>query len=379
VGQPDDDYTDPTLNARRQKSSSSTISQAVSAKLEDGNVRAAIRLLMSEDSPAAPSPQSLKEIREKHPPSSSGLTDLPTPRSQQCVCADEAEVRQAVLSFPAGSAGGPDGLRPQHIRDLLMCREGGPEFLSALTAFVNVVLAGRCPLNAAPVFFGGRLLALNKKSGGIRPIAIGFTLRRLTSKCANSSGTNLLRSYFYPYQLGVGTPGGCEAAIHSARRYLEALPPDHVLVKLDFSNAFNSIHRREMLLSVYNRIPDLYAFCRSAYGQPSCLFFGPHIVLSEEGAQQGDPMGPLLFCNTIHPLLSSLHASLNLGYLDDVTLGGSVKTVASDVAEVIRAGAELGLSLNVSKCELIANKDFQVDDILLQSFHRTEFEEMQPC
>ena len=300
---------------------------------------------------------------------------MPTPRSQQCVCADEDEVRQAVLSFPAGSAGGPDGLRPQHIRDLLMCREGGPEFLSALTAFVNVVLAGRCPLNAVPVFFGGRLLALNKKSGGIRPIAIGFTLRRLTSKCANSSGTNLLRSYFYPYQLGVGTPGGCEAAIHSARRYLEALPPDHVLVKLDFSNAFNSIHRREMLLSVYNRIPDLYAFCRSAYGQPSCLFFGPHIVLSEEGAQQGDPMGPLLFCNTIHPLLSSLHASLNLGYLDDVTLGGSVKTVASDVAEVIRAGAELGLSLNVSKCELIANKDFQVDDILLQSFHRTEFED----
>ena len=31
----------------------------------------------------------------------------------------------------------------------------------------------------APIFFGGRLLALNKKSGGIRPIAIGFTLRRL--------------------------------------------------------------------------------------------------------------------------------------------------------------------------------------------------------
>ena len=58
---------------------------------------------------------------------------------------DECEVRKAVLTFPAGSAGGPDGLRPQHIRDLLMCREAGPEFLSALTAFVNLVLAGGCP------------------------------------------------------------------------------------------------------------------------------------------------------------------------------------------------------------------------------------------
>jgi len=59
-------------------------------------------------------------LREKHPPSSSVLTDLPTPQSQQFVCVDESEVRQAVLSFPAGSAGGPDGLRPQHIGDLLL-------------------------------------------------------------------------------------------------------------------------------------------------------------------------------------------------------------------------------------------------------------------
>jgi len=73
------------------------------------------------------------------------------------------------------------------------------------------------------------------------------------------------------------------------------------MVILDFSNAFNSIHRREMLLSVYNRVPEIYAYCRSAYSQSSCLYFGPYIVLSEEGAQQGDPIGPLLFCNTIRP------------------------------------------------------------------------------
>ena len=55
--------------------------------------------------------------------------------------------------------------RSQHIRDLLMNREARPEFLSALTAFVNLVLSGRCPSDVAPVFFGGRLLALSKKSG----------------------------------------------------------------------------------------------------------------------------------------------------------------------------------------------------------------------
>ena len=106
---------------------------------------------------------------------------------------------------------------------------------------------------------------------GIRPIAIAFTLRRLASKCANSFDVKSL-SYFYHHQLGVGTPGSCEAAVHSARRYAEALPKNHVLVKLDFTNAFNSIHRDEMLLSIHSRLPELYAYCHSAYRQPS--FFG---------------------------------------------------------------------------------------------------------
>ena len=46
-------------------------------------------------------------------------------------------------------------------------------------------------------------------------------------------------------------------------------------------------------------------------------FFGLYTVSSQEGAQQGVPIGvgPLVFCNTIHPMLSSLQAKLNLGYL----------------------------------------------------------------
>lgn len=174
------------------------LSQAISAKLEEGNVRAAVRLLMSDDSPVEPSSDALAKLQEKHPRATVKVEDLPPSSQVQSLSVDESDVRRAVLSFPAGSAGGPDGLRPQHIRDLLLCREAGSDFLTALTAFVNMVLAGRCPSDVAPVFFGGRLLALNKKSGGIRPIAIGFTLRRVVSKCANFFGTNQLKSYFHP-------------------------------------------------------------------------------------------------------------------------------------------------------------------------------------
>jgi len=126
------------------------------------------------------------------------------------------------LSFPAGSSGGPDGIRPQHLKDLLLWRESGSDLLTALTAFVNMTLAGKCPADAAAISFGGRLIALNKKAGGICPIAVGFTLRCLVSKCANTYAATYLATYFKPILLlGVGIPEGCEAAVHSARRFLD--------------------------------------------------------------------------------------------------------------------------------------------------------------
>ena len=35
-------------------------------------------------------------------------------------------------------------------------------------------------------FIEGKLIALNKMAGGIRPVVIGYTLRRLATKCATS-------------------------------------------------------------------------------------------------------------------------------------------------------------------------------------------------
>jgi len=45
--------------------------------------------------------------------------------------------------------------------------------------------------------------------------------------------------------------------------------------------------------------------------------------------------------------------------------------VARDVSKVVEIGGELGLSLNVSKCELISNDGFTVTGSLLQSFPKT--------
>ena len=60
---------------------------------------------------------------------------------------------------------------------MVKCVVSGPELLTATTALVNSLLSGSCHSMAAELLFGGRLIALSKKSGGIRPIAVGFVLR----------------------------------------------------------------------------------------------------------------------------------------------------------------------------------------------------------
>ena len=69
------------------------------------------------------------------------------------------------------SAGGPDHLRPHHPKDLIqMARD---EDSARLHHFVPYC---RVPDAVPPLFFGASFDALEKKSGGARPIADGCTL-----------------------------------------------------------------------------------------------------------------------------------------------------------------------------------------------------------
>ena len=114
-----------------------------------------------------------------------------------------------------------------------------------------------------PFFFGASLTALNKPSGGIRPIAVGCTLRRLVAKIACSLVRDDMTEFLTPRQLGFGVPNGAEAAVHAARCFLSTMSSDQALVKLDFANAFNSVFRDRMLEVVHTlalEIP-LCIFC----------------------------------------------------------------------------------------------------------------------
>ena len=343
-----------------------TLAARVSSKLEDGDFRGAVRLASSRETFCVPDETSLDALRKKHPPSHPD-TSLPhsCPPVSPGLVISSTSVLKAVCSFPSGSAGGQDGLLPQHLKDLL-CPSlglGSSNLLTSLTNFTNMVIAGGVPVPARPYFFGAKLIGLNKDDGGIRPIAVGCTLRRLVAKCVCAEVKEEMGSFLYPRQLGFGVPLGAESAVHAARSYVYGLDESNFLVKLDFQNAFNSIRRDLMLANTLEKAPAIYPLAFSAYCQPSLLFFDKFTISSCEGVQQGDPLGPLLFCIALHDLICSLKSELVAFYLDDGSIGGSLDDVSADLHYLESNAHHLGLTLNQSKSGFICS-----DNLLREEF-----------
>ena len=135
------------------------------------------------------------------------------------------------------------------------------------------MLHGNVSNEVKPFFFGATLVALLKRSSGVQPIALEYTLHRLIAMAASRMARNEMAHLLSPRWLGYGVRGGAEAAVNAARRFLAKMAA-HAFVKLDFQNAFNSIHRNKMLEATHDLAPDIYPFLHFSYTPPHNIFVG---------------------------------------------------------------------------------------------------------
>ena len=228
--------------------------------------------MSSAESLCIPGESSLIQLNKKHPPAHPGSTYFSCcSAAARHLSGQSHRSQKTVMSFLAGSAGGPDGLLPQHLKDLVSptLREVG----ASLASFVSLLISGNVPHTITPFFFGARLPGLNKPDGGVRAIAVGCTLHRLAAKCLGNSVFEEMGSLLFPLLLGYGTRLGAEGAVHAARAYLTQLHPGNLMFKLDFQNSFNSIRRNVILKEVLVKAPKVYPLAYSAYRFPSFLYF----------------------------------------------------------------------------------------------------------
>jgi len=93
------------------------LSARVSAKIEDGDVKGAARLAASNDLIATYCQERVDALIDKHPRAvPPQYTANETVEPLRLLAPD---IAVAIMTFPEGSAGGLDGLGPQHLKDMV--------------------------------------------------------------------------------------------------------------------------------------------------------------------------------------------------------------------------------------------------------------------
>ncbi|ORY26748.1 hypothetical protein BCR33DRAFT_725977 [Rhizoclosmatium globosum] len=179
----------------------------------------------------------------------------------------------------------------------------GPRLLDALTTV--------SPPSIAPYIASAGLTPLKKPDNDVRPIAVGMILRRLVSKLGMARYLQSIHQY------GVAISGGVEAVLH----------------------AFNRIvaERAELLESMFAQVREMCPVLLNW----SWLFVGDKSFGSCTGVQQGDPLGPLLFCLVLAVLQKSVYNQCQVMHTDTLQM-----VAAFDV--ITREGPSLGLHANLS-------------------------------
>ena len=89
-----------------------SLTASVEVKIEDGNIKAALRLLSSEDKQAEDNDTTISALKARHPQAASDRKFSPSPQEYTVLRVSENAVKSVIRSFPAGSSGGPDGVCP---------------------------------------------------------------------------------------------------------------------------------------------------------------------------------------------------------------------------------------------------------------------------
>ncbi|ESO09474.1 hypothetical protein HELRODRAFT_168460 [Helobdella robusta] len=135
---------EPIVKGQDERVRKPKLSALVKCKIEQGNVRNAMRILASTDTMAPDSTDTINSLKDKHPPAP--LDRKPSPNKESTsVTVNPQQIMLCLRQFPKGTSGGRDGLTPQHLRDLTHDKIETSELISAMTGFINLLLSGVCP------------------------------------------------------------------------------------------------------------------------------------------------------------------------------------------------------------------------------------------
>jgi hypothetical protein len=263
-----------------------------------------------------------------------------------------------IRSFNSSSAAGPFGFKPNHMLNILNSVTGAylQILYDAIRFFINNIINDKMSTAIGPFFASAKLIPLEKRNNGIRPICVGTFWRRFTCKMVMHTYNTEIPQFFNPNQIGVKTPNGSDSVIHCFNRILSEIGNDnsYAALSVDFKNAFNRVNRQTILNETHKNFPNLYNLTKLIYQLPANLYYENNIIYNEEGAQQGCPLGSFGFSLVLQILIEKIKAKypdieLNVWYLDDGIIIAKHETLQKIVELIKNEGPVLGLHLSLEK------------------------------
>ena len=131
-------------------------------------------------------------------------------------------------------------------------------------------------------------------------------------------------------------------------------------MKIDLRNAFNLVSRQALLDECRAHFSELFQWAAGCYGDHPLLLSAMGTLRSEFEVQQGDPLGPLLFCLVLHKVVTAIAADSICSHSFHFTPGTRMIGLLVQNRQLYKHSAllnscpPLGLFINTSKCELFS-------------------------
>ena len=155
---------------------------------------------------------------------------------------------------------------------------------------------GEMPADLVPYIMDAPLPPLRKPDGGVKPIAVVESLRRMVSSIAMSRVKAHAKYLHAPFELGVITKAGAETIIHGVRKWVDTLGNNdqYGMLQVNLRNAFNLVSRRVILRETQRHLPEIAPWVKLCYGfrQDLKLWTGSITISSHTRIQQGEPWVP---------------------------------------------------------------------------------------
>ena len=182
-------------------------------------------------------------------------------------------------------SGGPSHLDAKSLRKIVTNKafvKQSHKILNAIAAITNKMSAQAMNSEDIEPLMAVRMIAIEKKENGFRPVGIGEIVKRVIAKVIARAIRDDVKEVTGSRQCA-GLEGACEAAVKAMDQMYN---DGKVVIVLDAENAYNNLNHYGALRSAARELPEAYQALKNFYENPIKAYFNGKCFLIEEGTVQ---------------------------------------------------------------------------------------------